>query len=135
MNNELIELARRAVACKGWRWMEGMSVGTFGARGGKSHFSRVQRVRNDGFVWCLNERHGFVPLTYVGGEEPLPDLSDPATLGCLLALVRDVWGDHHLSAIVSPGTAEWGIWGLDRGLHPTEAHALVAALESAPNSA
>jgi hypothetical protein len=63
----------------------------------------------------------------------LPDLTDPATLGCLLQNVREAWGDVWIR--VEPMSREW------RTLHsrpapfcagPTEAAALVAALEAAP---
>jgi hypothetical protein len=86
----------------------------------------------------------------------LPDLSDPATLGCLLALVRKAWRcptvyvRQSTTRRVSDGVIAWevcdlyldaeacralgvpregsvGSWG-----HGSEAEALVAALESAP---
>lgn len=66
----------------------------------------------------------------------LPDLSDPATLGCLLELVREAWGTE--TAWVEPGHD--GLWemciyvsGAPRLLesYQTEAEALVAALEAA----
>jgi hypothetical protein len=76
----LEDLGRRAVACKHWRWMDGMV--TFG---------------------------------FVG--EDVPDLSDPATLGCLLALVREAWKGN--VAPVYPDSDE----ALTK---------LVAALEAAP---
>jgi hypothetical protein len=66
----------------------------------------------------------------------LPDLTDPATLGCLLALVRQAWGDSSLSP--NPFTAGWEYAWAGHGTSgpcgywPTEAEALVAALESAP---
>ena len=68
-----------------------------------------------------------------------PDLNDPATKGCLLALVREVWwnplasvtpmegydGDDgwRAGARDEPDDGEWGA---------TEAEALVSALEAAP---
>lgn len=91
----------------------------------------------------------------------VPDLADPATLGCLLALVREAWGStaHLVRLQTNVKTADgldtepacW--WALAVGLTsephyvrgedeygpfqrtpagPTEAEALIAALESAP---
>ena len=70
------ELARRAVACKGWRWMPGMLT--------------VSRMRVTGSdrtdVLALRGRE-VLPV----GPHSLPDLDDPATLGCLLKLVREAY--------------------------------------------
>lgn len=66
---------------------------------------------------------------------PIPDLTDPATLGCLLALVRGAWGDQRLACV------PWRLnWAVDRvwmrnghvAEGATEGEALVAALEAAP---
>jgi hypothetical protein len=81
----------------------------------------------------------------------LPDLTDPATVGCLLSLVREAWGDPTMGAVqagdyrlttvaglVTPHPAHWivmcaGTVGLDVRAHASsEAEALVAALEAAP---
>ena len=122
MNPDHIDLARRAVACQRWRWVPGMLA--------------------------------VVPPAYFGStgyilrmEQPparaYPDLSDHATLGCLLALVREAWGNPRLVAIycepANPGQSEgWAVQRADNRLpvagenYATEAEALVAALEAAP---
>ena len=104
------ELARRAIACDRWRWLPGMLALDTGLR--------LDEVTDD---W----------------EAELPDLEDPATLGCLLALVREAWGDPCLHIGLLP--ARWGVWtSQNMPLHEcvgkglTEAEALVAALEAAP---
>lgn len=63
----------------------------------------------------------------------LPDLTDPATLGCLLALVREAHDRPGLAACLMESPHEWMIL-LTKGyvVAPTEAGALVAALEAAP---
>ena len=66
----------------------------------------------------------------------LPDLDSPATLGCLLAMVREAWGDPtaHLAPVNCPPA--WRLWlELDYAKWwdgHTEAEALIAALEAAP---
>ena len=63
----------------------------------------------------------------------LPDLTDPATLGCLLALVREAWRDHIVAKF---GNGWWELetdgarW--DDATTQSFVEALVAALESAP---
>ncbi len=110
----MIELSRRAVACKGWRWMGGMAD-TWGGR--------------------MREGDGF------DRANALPDLTDPATLGCLLALVREAWGDECACVLpidYGPAGVMWvarltaGGRSLTERHWPTEAEALVAALEAAP---
>ena len=65
-------------------------------------------------------------------RERLPDLTDPATLGCLLALVREAWVDPN--AHTMPYYGRWAVFlssDQDAGDGSTEAEALVAALEAA----
>lgn len=118
------DLARRAVACRGWRWMPGMRY-----RLSPRH------------PWCRYE-----PVT----ESPpsarsalaVPDLSDPATLGCMLARVREAWGAPYAQASPrltgNPTRATGWVAYLNddeadrRFRGETEAEALVAALEAAP---
>jgi hypothetical protein len=81
----------------------------------------LMRLAQDGYVPAANE---------------YADLSDPATLGCLLALVRKAWGvgSYPLpdggwyvkgARLKNGGTINLGICAT------TEAEALIAALEAA----
>jgi hypothetical protein len=87
---------------------------------------------------------GLLPADDVVGR---PDFSDPATLGCLLAVVREVWACPILRTSwegpdlspgeplpeTTPGHRFWRAWlpGHPIGYGATEAGALVAALEAA----
>jgi hypothetical protein len=76
------------------------------------------------WLWTAEDGCVWLPV-----EGRLPDLTDPATVGCLLALVREALGIPYLCTSVSPE----GRWWVDGySLHDTEAEALVAALEAAP---
>ena len=132
-------LARRAVACEGWRWLPGMAciIGRFGPRG---------RVLEGGPSGDFITVHAFAPTAAGGGiwdirasHDILPDLTDPCTIGGLLLLVRDAWGDPeiHVAPLWSMNRrVGWRVWfGRDLTLcfdGDTEAEALVAALEAAP---
>jgi hypothetical protein len=85
MTEEQIALARRAVACRGFRWLPGMLT------------TEGMRV----VVRCFGDDNE--------PDDDIPDLTDPATLGCLLALVREA-----------------------RAVPFLQAENLVAALEAAP---
>jgi hypothetical protein len=117
MSPEMIELARRAVACKGWRFMGGMLVADAIGK---------QRIYDD-----------VAGEPYWSTDGWLPDLTDPATLGCLLALVREAWGLPRLGVAFDHDADEWIVrsWNatiLWQGLGNSEAEALVAAFEAAP---
>jgi hypothetical protein len=112
-------LARRAVACPRWRWMSGMKVAVPAGHEGDTGYYRILLSSNEPEAGAY------------------PDLSDPATMGCLLALVREAWGPtFHLipqggwlvqgARLPDGGTINLGICAT------TEAAALVAALEAAP---
>jgi len=104
-------LGERAVACKGWRWMPGMR--DFDER----------RVTEAEMMW---------------GKAPWapPDFRDPASIGCLLALVREAWGWSMVWAMADNTECGWWVesWDADVPalIYATEAEALVAALEGAP---
>ena len=106
------ELGRRAVACKAWRWMPGMLDGILYSGACSEEMSKDEARA----------------LTW-------PDLRDPATVGCLLALVREAWDRPAIYVF-----EDHGKWTASSGNLPprwaafldTEAEALVAALEAAP---
>ena len=131
----MTDLAKRAVACKGWRWMPGMALvrrkhGPAGGAGLRPTHLRVALTGGhpcDPFA-CIADVDR-LPRPVPNDPHWVPDLTDPATLGCLLALVREALGIPYLCTSVSPE----GRWWVDGySLHDTEAEALVAALEAAP---
>ena len=132
-----LALARRAVACPGFRWVPGM-LAVY------PHTTARVLDGDPGESW-LAYRHDERRLANGGLDMlgALPDLTDPATLGCLLALVREAWVDPSISASEeAPG--QWHVGGLAQwpsgvdwdwrvfASGPSEPEALVAALEAAP---
>lgn len=130
MSPDLLDLGRRAVARPRWRWLPGCTYVRTRPGGADSGRGRIEDVD-----------YGSSPMHAV------PDLSDPASLGCLLALVREAWGCPILHTAATTPTrlrqAGWSVWVLTfEGANvshcmavasgPTEAEALVVALERAP---
>jgi hypothetical protein len=119
MNSKNMELGLRAIGCEGWKWMSGMNA--------------VIPPHDDvcGYSYRLTE------TSRVNFGKAYPDLEDPATLGCLLSLVRKAWGPV---VFVFPDTGWYvqraklpnGGGGISLGICAnSEAEALVMALEAA----
>jgi len=118
-------LGRRAVACKHWRLLPGM-LDTFGYRllaieGNKALFAHREDI-----CW------------FNAWDSDTPDLTDPATIGCLLALVREAWGEPSIATyprVTSDGRVDgWRVswwYRTSSEWQESEAEALVAALEAA----
>ena len=124
-----MKLEERAIACEHWRWMRGMLCLT-------DEDGYAARILHVG----LNASQSETADSYNGGgiitrgcirDDSLPDLDDPATLGCLLWLVREAWDDPD-ACVMRPDLA-WRVQGDIRSpvvTGKTEAEALVAALEA-----
>lgn len=126
-----LDLSRRAVACRGWRWMPGMLTLPW-----RDEFGDVSHP-----PWRLRTEN-WMPFAD-GHRGAIPDLTDPATLGCLERLAQDDWNDIGLYV---QGQYHEGRWrwrfrgGKNHGgefnrasavWHSSKAAALVAALEAA----
>ena len=111
-DSEAIALGKRVVSCKGFRPMRGM-------------LDMQGRTWDSSLLWRWHN------------EVDVPDLRDAATLGCLLALVREAWGGKCGYTHNSGYQWLWIVRPLEgmpvvRGAGASEAEALVAALEAAP---
>lgn len=122
---------------KNWRWMPNMTA-----------IDRDTGVRGI-VVWVgVNTlsvmRPGALRPQTVRIVDAIPDRECPATLGCMLAIARELWGDPVLRAQARWKNGQWR-WSLVGGkfhsnafsrmaerLHPTEFDALWAAIDGAP---
>lgn len=135
-----VALALRAVAARHWRWMEGMLVEWDPPRGAGGAVILPTAAR---LVQCPDGPlspavHGLMDVGRVPvGRRIRPVLSDPATLGCLQALVRDAWGNQTITASRVFGGWRAERWELGRAEWVTpsfrdEIETLVATLEAVP---
>ena len=124
-----LELAKRAVVCKHWRWLPGMLTEKHG---------RVHDV-GGGMILVQSKPTAYmdnsIRLSWQGASQAIPDLTDPATLGCLLAMVREAWKTQQVTVRLFDDGSAWiecalpGQWKIGRD---SLAECLIAALEAAP---
>ena len=129
---DMVALGKRLAQCPMFRWLDGMLaippnlIKVDGIRIYWQHPGPMG-VHNGGNRWPVSMHGPYVP-----------HLGDPATVGCLLSLVRDAYAVPELHTAHVGGY--WHVenphdesWDPDRGSGPwdTEAAALVAALEAA----
>lgn len=146
-------LMRRVVACRQFQWIPGMIVMTTKGARPKAAIDPTQRMRVLDVVvvhkveyrrdntrhmvakeLVLDFRQGCSCDPLVGMTNAcFPDFTDPATVGCLLAMVREAWGKLELYC-APVGDGKWAVKVREDRLitGDSEAEALVAALEDAP---
>ena len=107
--------ARRWTALRGWRWMPGMRA-----------------------VTPMGDFAGRLTEATLGIARPIyPDITDPATQGCLLALFREITGTHVHVVYIDGDMCRcmyWmrgddGRWAAYSSSGTTETAALLAACE------
>jgi hypothetical protein len=113
-----LKLGIRAERATGWKWMAGMAYYP-----GDPHLPDT--------VWRVDTERD---LQFIAGDE-IPVLSDPATKGCLIYLVRAFHDLPRAWVVYRDDIGKWAVcWsgathGGDLGVGDTEEEALVAALE------
>ena len=115
-----LNLERRAVACKHWRWMPGMLAIAYDDQAWRCVDHRAREDVDDvGQVWANASGSCDMVFGSLLTQRLTPDLTEPATVGCLLALVYEAHKGGIIPASTNP---QWF----------RDPESLVAALEAAP---
>lgn len=119
MSCNLRNLEKRAVACPKWRWIDGMKA-----------------VPPEGWALevSLRDLEGLKKIAYL--QHCRPDLSDPATIGCVLSLVRAARKDsaYYPTPLLRDTEIDWLVERPSRERQTpfsSEVEALIVALETA----
>lgn len=84
----MIELAKRAVECKYWKWMPGMlALGDIASDSVRVFKADAATIESYDIVASTNA----IVIDGLKRWNYLPDLTDPATIGCLLQLVINAY--------------------------------------------
>lgn len=134
---QVVEDGVRAIKCSAWRWMLGMTS-----------IYKATYIKDK--IWIVNGNKIECDIQLYTAKNPdVPDLRNPATTGCLQALVRKAWNDPYIHTRWSISESRWEVirspvpgltsHGLEHGRVAgtglTEGQALAAALEAAPQQA
>jgi hypothetical protein len=156
MTKEQIALARRAVACDKWQWVEGMELMLFcagdpdeGRTDGIVSAGRILDVHN-GYVsaWEFPQNKEGYPEYRTPYPDWIPNLDDPTTVAVLIHIVRQAHQRRYVSlcSVIKTSTKAqkfpvygWIVrWQTANGAEEwespwahTEAEALIMALEAA----
>jgi hypothetical protein len=145
------ELGRRLVACRGFRWMPGMlcqrrvrTAEWVSVRLTEHTSVADYRVVERNTVPSMNQAaasimaEGYVTQSgWVMTDDLFPDLSDAATKGCVMQLVREAWDDPE--AHFALGATGWTLMSGESRvadvMYPSrpsddEAEAMVTAMEA-----
>lgn len=98
----LLDLWRRCVAA-GYGWRPGML-----AIAGERSARRILESGSGYVIWIAEPTSG----EWVEGDCDglAPDFTDPATLGCLLGMVRRAWGGQHVPMWAAHCDGGWSVW-------------------------
>ena len=134
MSRTAEEWSRLAVSLPGWRWMPGMlSRCSTDTRRAVYRWLVGLDTRHYGLVCVVQDKHGRPcrnVATLQPGPDDLPDLDDPATEGCMFALLG---GPHTLARLVEQYVSGGPVDGIT-----TLGRACIAAAEALgrwPNAA
>ena len=144
---EALVLGRRAKRCARWKWAPGMLVFFPALRGAGApetgpKYARLVSMGGLGIANAEGNERLIDCDSIRDGTMMAPDFRDPATLGWLVALVRDGWPAGGVTSrhnMWTQGRGHYHAWtcayctgGDWKQAHgETEAEALVAALEAA----